>query len=145
MRLSTKCRYGMRAMIEIARHYGRGPLKRKDIARTQGISKAYLENILSALKAMGLIRTLRGKEGGFTLPHPPSSINLLDIFTALEGSLSAVDCVDDTEACAKSDKCLSRLVWKKLQQAQTDVLKSMTLDDVVNQDFAGKQAGSYCI
>ena len=132
-------------MIEIARGYGTGPVKRKDIARTQGISKAYLENILTALKAKGLIQTQRGKDGGFGLIRQPGDITLLEVFSALEGSTVPVDCVENTAACAKAEKCMSRLVWKKMHQAQSDVLRNMTLDELVNEDPDGKRALSYCI
>ena len=104
MKLSTKCRYGTRAMIEIARHYNEGPVKRKDISRSQKISSAYLENILIALKSQNLIRTVRGADGGFILANSPSSITMFQIVSALEGPIVPVECVDKSDACKQFDE-----------------------------------------
>jgi Rrf2 family protein len=144
VKLSTKCRYGMRAMVEIARRGGRGAVKRKDITAAQGISHGYLENILIALKSHKVIRTTRGANGGFILERPPSEITLLEIVLALEGSIAPVDCLDNPGVCERAGNCVARKVWKKLYDAQTKVLSEMTLQDVLDMDAAGDQ-GSYVI
>ena len=144
MKLSTKCRYGMRAMIEIARNGKNGPVKRKDIAKAQRISHAYLENILISLKVSKLIHTERGAHGGFSLAKPPSAINLLQIVTSLEGSISPVECLDNISLCDKTGHCGARKAWGKLHEAQQNALKGMTLQDLVDMDSLDA-AGDYAI
>jgi len=136
MKLSTKCRYGVRAMLEIGRQYrgGGGPVKRKDIAQIQGISHAYLENILISLKAAKFIRTTRGANGGFILEREPSEITMLQLVTALEGSITPVECLDNTDCCEKTSRCVARRVWKKLQDAQVAALSSITLQDLLDME-----------
>jgi Rrf2 family transcriptional regulator, cysteine metabolism repressor len=139
MKLSTKCRYGTRAMIEIARHYKEGPVKRKDISRSQKISSAYLENILIALKSQHLIRTVRGANGGFTLEVPPGHITMFQIISALEGSIVPVECVDNPDACERSAMCAARKLWEELYHAQIAVLKKKTLQALVDAEDSKKQ------
>ena len=134
MKLSTKCRYGVRAMLEIARQYRAGPVKRKDIARIQGISHAYLENILIALKTAKFIRTARGAQGGFILEKEPSEITMLQLVSTLEGSITPVECLDNSERCEKTSHCVARNVWKKLHDAQVNVLSSITLQDLLDME-----------
>jgi len=139
MRLSTKCRYGTRAMIEIARHYKEGPVKRKDISHSQKISSGYLENILIALKSRNLIKTVRGANGGFALEVPPSRITMFQIVSALEGSIVPVECVDDSGACDRSADCAARKLWQELYNAQKAVLTKTTLQVLVDRADSKKQ------
>jgi len=118
MKLSTKSRYGVRAIIEIARNYGMKPVKRKDIVSRQNIPDSYLENILVVLRDSGLINTLRGVNGGYVLKKDPSDIILLDVITALQGPLSPVDCLDNARKCCRIDTCPTRDVWQELKEAQ---------------------------
>jgi Rrf2 family transcriptional regulator, cysteine metabolism repressor len=134
MKLSTKCRYGTRAMMEIARHYPDGPVKRKEISRRQKISAAYLENILIALKTHNLIRTIRGAGGGFTLDTSPKNITMLQIFQALEGSIAPVECVESSDACARSGSCASRRLWQDFYKSQVAILKTTTLQSLVDME-----------
>ena len=134
MQLSSKCRHGTRTMIEIARRSRNGPVKRKDISKIQGISKAYLENILICLKENDLIRTTRGANGGFELEKHPSAINLLQIATSLEGTMSPVECLDNNSACEKTGYCAARKAWGKLYEAQKNTLKKITLQDLLEMD-----------
>jgi Rrf2 family transcriptional regulator, cysteine metabolism repressor len=136
MKLSTRCRYGLRAMIELARRYNSGPVKRKDISRSQDISKAYLENILIALREKKLIVTVRGANGGFELSSPPRSVTVLQIVIALEGSIAPVECLDTPSACGKSYSCAAQKVWRKLYDAQISVLKGITLQDILDDDHS---------
>jgi Rrf2 family cysteine metabolism transcriptional repressor len=134
MKLSTKCRYGTRAMIEIGRVYGAGSIKRKDISRIQEISSSYLENILITLKTHRLITTTRGAQGGFSLARSPVEISLLDIISALEGSIAPVECLEKSSLCHKSTGCAARKAWKKLHEAQKNVLSSITLQNLIDTD-----------
>jgi len=117
-------------MLEIARHRGRAT-KRREIARNQGVSDGYLENILIALKAHGLVRTTRGAQGGFTLARSPESITLLDVFSALDGDPAPVECVDSPARCTRSSECLMRPVYEQLKTAQEQVLRSTTLQGLL--------------
>lgn len=144
MKLSTKCRYGTRAMVEIAKHYGQGPVKRREIAKTQDISDSYLENILIALKHGGLIETIRGARGGYVLKVPPGEISLLEVFNALEGPFIPVGCLDNDEACGRVGDCLTHQVWKRLQEAVESVLRKETIQSLVEGE-AENRASNYCI
>jgi Rrf2 family transcriptional regulator, cysteine metabolism repressor len=145
MKLSTKCRYGVRAMIEIASHFGEGAVKRKTITASQGISHGYLENILIALKSHQLIRTARGVNGGFVLEKKPSQVRLLEIVNALEGSIAPVDCVENASACERAGRCPARTAWKKLYDAQNKVLSGITLQDLLDLDEKQQNTPDYAI
>jgi Rrf2 family transcriptional regulator, cysteine metabolism repressor len=134
MKLSTKCRYGLRAMIEIARNFNNGTVNRKTIAKAQHISKSYLENILISLREKNLIRTTRGATGGFILLEPPSKTTVLQIVNALEGSIAPVDCIENPAVCEKAGPCPARKAWRKLYEAQNAALSSMTLQDLLDME-----------
>ena len=134
MKLSTNCRYGIRALLEIARYYGGPPVKRKDIAHNQEISPSYLENILLTLKNNNLIESVRGAHGGYILTRAPGEINLFEIFSALEGSLAPVSCLDNPLSCRRFDDCVTRSVWQELKDAKEQVLKKTTIQDLLNRD-----------
>jgi Rrf2 family protein len=139
VKLSTKCRYGVRAMVEIARHYKQGPVKRREITKAQDLSHAYLENILIALKANKLIRTTRGAHGGFVLAMEPSKITLYQLVTTLEGSITPVECLDNEAVCGKAGFCVARKAWRKLSDAQNTVLRSITLQDLLDMETEGNE------
>ena len=133
MKLSTKTRYGTRAIIEIAKNHTIKPTKRKDIVATQGIPDSYLENILISLKNSGIIDTIRGAKGGFIMRREPKDVSLLDIFNALEGSLAPVDCTLH-EDCTYTNECITRPIWKELLEAQQAVLSKHTIQALVDKD-----------
>jgi Rrf2 family protein len=126
MKLSTKGRYGTRAMVDIALHSE--PSMLKDIANRQGISPKYLDRILSSLRKAGLIKNIRGKDGGYLLTRPASTITLKEVITAVEGPLRYVGCVDDPDSCERSLVCCAREVWEKLKDAAEAVLETTTLE-----------------
>ncbi len=134
MKLSTKSRYGLRAVIEIAKSYGSYPAKRKNIASSQGISDSYLENILINLKNNRIIDTARGVNGGYVLSRAPQDITLLEIVNALEGPLDLVECVGSKAACAKTETCIARSVWKELSDSLKSILGNITLQDVIERE-----------
>ncbi len=131
MKLSTKSRYGTRAVIEIAKHNGDRAITRNDINKNQDIPKPYLENILLTLKNGGIIRTIRGPKGGYELTKESKNITLLEIVSAFEGSLAPVKCVDDPNNCSKSNSCPTRGAWTKLKQAQIEVLKNINIESLI--------------
>jgi Rrf2 family protein len=134
MKLSTKCRYGLRAALEIARNYGKTPAKRKDIAKREDLSSSYLENILLVLRNQKIIETSRGVNGGYVLCRPPSAISVYEIVAALEGPLSIADCVDEPRECKKSGRCATRSVWCELASAMRRVLEDITLQDLLDKE-----------
>lgn len=131
MKLSTKGRYGARAMLDLALHYGKGPVLLKDIARRQEISERYLEHIMIALVSAGLAQSMRGQHGGFSLAKLPGEIKLSQVIQAVEGSIALVACVDDSKLCNRVDVCVTHKIWEKLKKAMLEVLDSITLEDMV--------------
>lgn len=133
MKLSTKGQYGARAMVDLAIHYGEGPVLLKDIARRQQISERYLEHLVVALKVAGLVNSMRGARGGFSLAKPPSQIRLSEIIQTVEGSIAMVECVDDPKVCSRADLCVTRDIWTEMKKAMSGVLESTTLQDLVER------------
>lgn len=131
MKLSTKGRYGMRAMLDLAQHYQDGLVLVKDVAARQGISERYLEHLFLSLKTAGLVRSVRGAHGGFALLFAPDRIKLIDIIRVSEGPLVLVECVEDAGVCPRSSKCAARDIWLELQSAVHEVLGSKTLQDLL--------------
>lgn len=131
MKLSTKGRYAVRAMLELAMAYGTGPIRLNEIAERQEISVRYLERMMNAMVTVGLVRSTRGQHGGFNLSRPPEEIQLGQVVQAVEGSLTPVECVDDPKLCSRYDICVMKEIWKKLKEAINDVLDSITLEDMV--------------
>lgn len=133
MKLSTRGRYGVRAMLELAMHKGGGPLALQEMAGRQGISAKYLEQLLIPLKAAGLVASVRGAKGGYLLAMPAEQINLYDIVRTLEGPLAVVECVQDPLICERVGGCTVRLVWGEMSQLLVDFLSNLTLDRMAEQ------------
>ncbi len=131
VKLTTKTRYGTRAMLEIARAYPDRSVKRKEISITQEVSSAYLENILTSLKEAGVITAQRGANGGFRLAQRPETITLLQIITALEGTIAPVDCAENPESCGRSNCCTTFRVWQSFHTAQQKFFQNITLRDLI--------------
>jgi Rrf2 family protein len=143
LKLSTRTRYGTRALLELALHHGEGPVFLKDIARQQQISLPYLEHLVAPLIAGGVIRSTKGPRGGISLAKRPEEIKLSEITHLLEGSLAPVECVDDPKACQRSGACATRDVWGRLKQAMDGVLEATTLADLAeSQRKKGKTEAS---
>jgi Rrf2 family protein len=136
MRLSKKAQYGTRAMLELALHYERGVVSLSHIAREQGISLKYLEQLIRPLKKAGMVKSLRGASGGYKLSRPPSHIYVGDIIRALEEPINPVECLDNSGWCERSGKCKARSVWGFLSRTIQDALDGITLHDIVkHQDI----------
>ena len=135
MKLSTRTRYGTRALLELALHGGEGPVFLKDIARQQQISLPYLEHLIAPLIAGGIIRSTKGPKGGISLARKPEDIKLIEITQLLEGSMAPVECVDNPEACSwkRSGFCVTRDIWSQLKEVMDGVLESITLQDLVER------------
>lgn len=131
MKLSTKGRYGVRLMIDLAIHYGEGPVLLREIAKREEISEKYLSNLVNPLKAMGLVEATRGVHGGYVLGREPSEITMKEIVEALEGSLCLVDCVEKPATCDRVAVCVARDLWNEAAQGVGRVLGKYTLADMV--------------
>lgn len=133
MRLSTKSRYGTRALLEIALHKGNSPIQLKDIAENQQLSLPYLEQLIRPLITGGYVRSTTGPKGGVSLAKEPLDIKMIDIIQLYEGSIALVSCIDNPDLCDRSSHCVTRDLWGELKEAMSDVLKSRTLQDLLNQ------------
>ena len=142
MKLSTRARYGIRALLDLARNGTSEPVSLKDIAGRQDISMNYLEHLISPLVKGGLVRTVRGSKGGIMLAKPAASINLSYAVELLEGSTAPVDCVDCPENCQRSDDCVTRDVWIELKAAIDGVLSSITLQELVERQKTRHKAAN---
>lgn len=132
MKLSTKGRYGLKAMFELSLNQENGPVPLKYIAKKQGISDQYLEQIFSSLKKSGLVKSVRGAHGGYLLSREPNEITVGDILVVLEGPVSLSDCVLDDDVCENSDICVTKVVWERMKKGIEDVINSITLQDMMN-------------
>ncbi len=141
MKLSTRGRYGIHAMYDLADHYGSGPQSIKLIAERQGIPEAYLEQLIAVLRREGLVISNRGAQGGYRLVRPPAEITVGDVLRALEGGLNLVDCLLDEESCGKSCACPSRIVWMKIRDGMNSIVDGITLQDMIDEYAAVKAQG----
>ncbi len=133
MKLSTRARYGTRALLELALHWGEGALLSRDIADKQNIPLPYLEHLISPLVQAGIVKSTRGARGGFSLARPPEDITLSEVIPLLEGSIDLLDCVNNPEGCPYSDSCVTRRIWVELKESMDKTLQSVTLKDLVRQ------------
>lgn len=135
MKLSTRSRYGMNAMFELALRHGSGPASIKDISETQHIPEAYLEQLFIPLKKAGLILSARGAQGGYTLARDPKDISIGAILRTLEGSILPVECLDDEggSCCERGGTCAGRIIWEKLHTSITSVVDALTLKDILQE------------
>ena len=144
LKLSTKGRYGLRAMIDLAKAYDNRhhPVMMSDIATRQELSRKYLHALLTPLKNAGLIRSTRGAKGGFHLAKPPEEITIGEILTALEGELNIVDCISDESDCSRISGCLARGVWKELNDSIARLLDNVTLHKLLCDGSLSKEMTS---
>lgn len=134
IKLSTKGRYGLMAMFELALNYGEGPISLKKVAQNQELSDNYLEQLFSVLRKDGLLNSVRGSRGGYMLSKAPKDITVGDILRSLEGNLAPAECVveDDGAECCKVDGCTTKLVLMKIKNSIDEVVDSITLEDMIN-------------
>jgi Rrf2 family protein len=133
MKLSTRTRYGVRAILELAENAGKGPMQLKVVARRQDISAKYLEQLMAVLKSAGLVRSVRGAKGGYVLARPSNKIRLSEVFHCLEGTVTTAECVEDEKYCQRAAGCAARLVWTQIHEAIEKVLDAATLQDLIDK------------
>ena len=130
MRVSTKGRYGLRAMVDLAEHEEGKAIPIREISERQNISEQYLEQLFATLRKAKLVKSVRGAHGGYMLNHEPEDISVADIITTLEGPIAPVDCVIEDDFCNYIDKCVIHGLWSELADAINDVIENMTLADL---------------
>lgn len=144
MKLSTKGRYGVKAMVDLAINYGKEPISIKAISQRQHVSEYYLEQLFSPLRKSGLIKSIRGAQGGYVLKRDPKDIKVSEIMYILEGPIEISDCVDGS-SCNNIDCCATRLLWEKIKHSIDSVMESVTLQDIVDDYYAIKDKNSKSI
>lgn len=133
MKLSTRGRYGLKAMYQLALHYGEGPIPLNTIAKKQGLSENYLEQLFSVLRKEGLLQSVRGAQGGYMLAKHPQQITVGHILRTLEGSMAPVDCVeDDSKKCENEEDCVTRFVYAQINESISNVIDSISLQDMID-------------
>jgi len=148
MKISTKGRYGLRILIDLATHDPDKPRLVRDIAASQQISEKYISRLIIDLRRARLVRSVRGMKGGFFLARSPREITLLEILETMEGTLSVVDCVMQPEKCAQNGHCTARNIWKKLNDGIREQMRGITFEDILAEYSKSKPANSvfdYCI
>ena len=145
MKLSTKSRYGTRAIIDIAQNSENGKTMLKDIAARQSLSPKYLDHILSSLRRAGLIKNIRGKGGGYILSKSPASITVKDIIEAVVGVFDPVECISNSELCDKVSSCVTRDVWLDVKKAVEDVLQEATVQSLLEKSISNNNLSNYSI
>lgn len=120
-------------MLELASHFGEGPIELKEIAKKEDISLKYLEQVINPLRAAGLVKSVRGSKGGYSLGKPPSAICLYDVVETLEGPLNLLECLQDSKACQKAPSCVTRDIWKEVSDAISKIFYSVTLEDMLKR------------
>lgn len=133
MKLSTRTRYGMRALVDLALRDTSQPVQLKEIAERQQLSLSYLEHLIIPLISSGIIQSYRGSKGGIKLARPAEEIKLDEILAVLEGPLAPVDCLKESYSCPRSGSCATQEVWDEMRQAMRAVLKAKTLKDLAER------------
>ena len=140
MKISTKGRYGIRALLDLALHQGEEPVLLKNIAKRQEISLPYLERLITPLIAAGIVKSTRGARGGVLLLKPPAEIKLIEVVELLEGSVAPVDCVNNPKICSRSAHCATRDVWIEIKKAMIHILDCTTLQDLAERQKRKEQS-----
>ena len=134
MKLSTKGRYGLSAMIDLAVYSENEAVSLNSIAERQHISEGYLEQLMAKLKKAGLVTSIRGASGGYRLARPAAEVSVGDILRALEGSLKAVECpVEQAKGCEESSFCVTKYVWERMNASIQKTVDEIKLSDLINE------------
>lgn len=141
MKLSTKGRYGLRALIDLALYSENETVSIQSIARRQNISDSYLEQLMRKLRSAGLIVSVRGAQGGYKLARPANEISVGDVLRALEGSLEAVTCGGEDNSCQGADLCVIKFVWERINSSIRDTVDSIKLSQLVEESRLMREKG----
>ncbi len=145
MKISTKGRYALRMLLDLAVRQEQGYISLKEVAERQNISKKYLEQIVPMLNRSGILRTNRGNKGGYMLAKPANVLTVGEILRATEGSLAPVACLEyEVNDCPRAEECATLYIWEGLYKAVQDYLDGITLQDILNHN-SGLDGNDYCI
>ncbi len=141
MKVSTKSRYGLAAMVDLAEQHGKGPVALRSVAARQQVSEHYLEQLMSSLRKAGFVRSIRGAQGGYVLARDPNTISVGDIVRAMEGPIAPVDCLlaergEDNPYCEKTCDCIRRDIWQKMGDSINVTLDSISLTSLCRDEQA---------
>lgn len=145
MRISMRADYGVRALTDLAAHYGQGPIQSAEVAGRMFIPPVYLDQVFSALRKAGLVRSTRGPQGGHELARAPETISMVDVVTALEGPFALLECLDDPSACELTDVCSQRPVWRRLRSAIQEALGAVALSELADEMNEARERPAYSI
>ena len=148
MKISTRGRYGLRILIDLANQDNSKPRLIRDISQAQQISEKYISRLVIDLRRAGLIRSVRGVNGGFHLAKKPEDITLLEVIEVMEGPVSVVECVNTTQKCNRNSRCGVRAIWKTLNDNIRCIMQEITLDEILKACHDQSENGSfpdYCI
>lgn len=145
MKLTMKSDYGLRAMIDLAQYHGQGPIRCNDIARRQDIPEDYLDQLLLALRKAGLVRSVRGPQGGHVLTREPCQILMGEVIQALDGSMAPMECVPDPGSCSQAAGCALREIWLKVDEFTQHLVMNTTLEELARQHRAATAEAMYYI
>jgi Rrf2 family iron-sulfur cluster assembly transcriptional regulator len=130
LKLSTRSRYGVRLVLDLAQHHREGPVQLGEIARRQEVSQKYLEQIIKPLKRAGIVESIRGAKGGYRLTRPPRKIKVGEVVALLEGGTSICECSDDPTSCSRAATCLTRPLWAKAARSMFKTLDGVSFHDL---------------
>lgn len=145
MKLSMRGDYGLRALLDLGRRFGEGPVQSGDIAARQGIPEPYLDHLLTVLRKGGLVKSVRGPQGGHTLVRPPAEVTLAEALGILEGSVSPLACVDDPALCRQACNCVLRDVWRTIGDRTREVLEGTTIAELARRQGEAEAQARYYI
>ncbi len=150
MRISTKGRYGLRILLDLALHTESRPRMLRDIAESQGISEKYLSRLIVDLRHANLVNSVRGAKGGYILARNPAEITILEVVEVMEGSMAVVECVDcdQSQPCTRASNCATREMWNGINEKIRAILKDVTLQNILDRQRemdADAQCWNYCI
>ena len=142
--ISQKCQYAIRAIFELARRYGQGPVKIADISKAQAVPSRFLEVILSQLKQAGFVQSRRGAAGGYVLAHPPSQMTVGEVVRFVEGPQVPVECMigRTVKGCRLSGRCVFMGMWKRAAKAVSDIYDGTTFQDLLDEEIKMESAAS---
>ena len=132
MKLTTKTRYSLRILVQLASNYNKAPIKGKDISSKQNITEPYLEQIMITMKSVGFVRTVRGCNGGYVLNKNPKNISVLDIIEVFEGKIEFSECLENSSNCMMFPQCPTANIWKHLSDTLKNEAKEITLQTIVD-------------
>lgn len=149
MQVAQKTRYALRAMFELAKHYGQGPMRISDVAQKQAIPPRFLEGILNQLRQAGLLRSVRGARGGYEFAEDPAKVSVGDMIRIIEGPITLASCVEDddnSEGCPLYGNCVFLPMWKRAADALTEIYDGTSFADLVEMERENEAKGlTYCI